>query len=121
MLVDSTICTANTMSTDPAAPPADIDADTLATIESRAFGLFKQVMEEAYKAEQFKAVIQLAHAMLVEADGMARQCEATQKPENMTRALVAEHLASNWAPKVLNGLAEVAKAGGMAAFRKNAH
>lgn len=101
--------------------PDDLEADTLEAIEARAFALFKQVIDEAYKAEQFKAVIQLAHAMLVEADSMARQCEASQKPENMTRALVAEHLASNWAPKVLNGLVEVAKAGGMAAFRKSAH
>jgi hypothetical protein len=109
------------MTTESPAPPTDIDEDTLAAIELRAFGLFKQVMDEAYKAEQFKAVVQLAHAMLIEADGMARQCEATQKPEHMTRALVAEHLSSNWAPKVLQGLAEVSRAGGMAAFRKNAH
>lgn len=99
----------------------DLDEATLQPIEARAFEQFKQVMEAAYKADQFKAVIQLTHAMLLEADGMARQCEASQKPENMTRGLVAEHLASNWAPKVLNGLAEVIKSGGMTAFRKNTH
>jgi hypothetical protein len=99
----------------------DLESDELEAIEARAFGLFKQVAEEAYRTEQFKAVIQLSHAMLLEADRMARECEASQKPERMTRALVAEHIAANWAPKVLNGLAEVAKAGGIEAFRKKAH
>jgi len=99
----------------------DLEVDKLEEVEARAFGLFKQVVDEAYKTEQFKAVLQLTHAMLVEADRMARECESSEKPERMTRALVAEHLAANWAPKVLNGLAEVAKAGGMMAFRKSAH
>lgn len=100
---------------------SDIEESVLETVEARAFGIFKQVMEEAYNTERFKAVIQLSHAMLLEADRLARECEASQKPERVTRALVAEHIASNWAPKVLNGLAEVAKAGGIEAFRRVSH
>lgn len=99
----------------------DLDPETLEAVEARAFGLFKQVVDAAYQTEQFKAVIQLTHAMLLEADRMARECEAGHKPERMTRALVAEHIAANWAPKVLHGLAEVAKVGGIEAFRQNEH
>lgn len=99
----------------------DIDEATLETVEARAFVLFNQVMEEAFRTERFKAVIQLSHAMLLEADRLARECEASQRPERMTRALVAEHLSVNWAPKVLSGLSEVAKAGGIAAFRQTRH
>jgi hypothetical protein len=100
---------------------SDIEESVLETVEARAFGIFKQVMEEAYNTERFKAVIQLSHAMLLEADRLARECEASQKPERVTRALVAEHIATNWAPKVLNGLSEVAKAGGIEAFRRVSH
>ncbi len=100
---------------------SDIEESVLETVEARAFGIFKQVMEEAYNTERFKAVIQLSHAMLLEADRLALECEASQKPERVTRALVAEHITTNWAPKVLNGLAEVAKAGGIEAFRSVSH
>lgn len=84
--------------------------------EEVAFLFLKEVLEEAFKADGLRAVLQMSEEVAEHAKEVAGASEDEGQPMSKQRAAVAKAVTTDWTPAKLKFLAEVKKRGGLKAL-----